>query len=160
VEALKYVDEQSEEVRLIGATNTIVNDGGRLVAHNTDGKGFVTGIEKAGVHLRDKKVTLLARAARPGDRRGVRAGGVAKQPSSTATPKRAAIWRRFSTNEPPAARPLRLGRHRAHPALRHPDQRHQRGPLPGPGCPDIRYEDIAPGMIVQDVIPNPADTSF
>ncbi len=34
------------------------------------------------------------------------------------------------------------------------------GLFPDPGCPDIRYEDIAPGMIVQDVIPNPADTLF
>jgi shikimate dehydrogenase len=34
------------------------------------------------------------------------------------------------------------------------------GLYPDPGCPDIRYEDIAPGMIVQDVIPNPADTLF
>ena len=59
VAALQYVDEQSQEVRLIGATNTIVNDAGRLTAYNTDGKGFVIGIQKQGVDLGGKRVALL-----------------------------------------------------------------------------------------------------
>ena len=33
VEALQYVDELSPSVALIGSTNTIVNQGGRLIAH-------------------------------------------------------------------------------------------------------------------------------
>ena len=36
VEALKYVDKITEETESIGATNTILNKGGILEAHNTD----------------------------------------------------------------------------------------------------------------------------
>jgi shikimate dehydrogenase len=162
VEALKYVDEQSEEVRLIGATNTIVNDGGRLVAHNTDGKGFVTGIEKAGVHLRDKKVTLLGAG---GAARAIAVecalAGVAE---ATIVNRDAEKGRNLAAllNERTACRasfapwagtaPI--------PPCDILINATSVGLYPDPGCPDIRYEDIAPGMIVQDVIPNPADTLF
>jgi shikimate 5-dehydrogenase len=36
IEVLKYVDELSPEVREIGSANTILNEDGRLIAHNTD----------------------------------------------------------------------------------------------------------------------------
>ncbi|MBE0466652.1 MAG: shikimate dehydrogenase, partial [Candidatus Desulforudis sp.] len=40
-QVLGFLDEVTPESRLIGAVNTIVNRGGRLVGHNTDGPGFV-----------------------------------------------------------------------------------------------------------------------
>ena len=36
IEVLKYVDELSEEVEMIGSANTVVNNNGILKAHNTD----------------------------------------------------------------------------------------------------------------------------
>lgn len=38
---LPYLDELSREADIIGAVNTIVNQNGRLVGHNTDGRGFL-----------------------------------------------------------------------------------------------------------------------
>ncbi|MEO5656791.1 MAG: shikimate dehydrogenase, partial [Nitrospiria bacterium] len=38
---IPYLDELSEEARLIGAVNTIHHDRGRLVGHNTDARGFL-----------------------------------------------------------------------------------------------------------------------
>ena len=38
---LPLLDELSEEARLIGAVNTIVNHSGRLYGENTDGRGFL-----------------------------------------------------------------------------------------------------------------------
>lgn len=43
---LKYVDEYSGEVRLMGAANTVVNTGGKLYAFNTDAEGFARSFEE------------------------------------------------------------------------------------------------------------------
>ena len=50
VEVLKYLDRLSEAARLMGAVNTVVNEGGTLLGENTDGKGFMRALtEDAGV---------------------------------------------------------------------------------------------------------------
>ena len=41
VTVIQYLDELSPEAELIGAVNTIVRQGDRLIGHNTDGKGFL-----------------------------------------------------------------------------------------------------------------------
>jgi shikimate dehydrogenase len=40
-DVFRLVDELSDEARLIGAVNTIVNTGGTLLGHNTDATGFL-----------------------------------------------------------------------------------------------------------------------
>ena len=39
-QVIPYLDQLSEEARLIGAVNTVVNREGTLIGYNTDGKGF------------------------------------------------------------------------------------------------------------------------
>ena len=39
-QVIPYLDQLSEEARLIGAVNTVVNRDGTLIGYNTDGKGF------------------------------------------------------------------------------------------------------------------------
>jgi shikimate dehydrogenase len=46
---LRLVDEATDEARRIGAVNTIVRRGGRLVGDNTDRVGFHRGLESAGI---------------------------------------------------------------------------------------------------------------
>ena len=45
-EALKYLDEISDEVRIIGAANTVVNNNGILTGHNTDGRGLLLSLKE------------------------------------------------------------------------------------------------------------------
>lgn len=45
-EALKYLDEVSDEVRIIGAANTVVNNNGVLTGHNTDGRGLLLSLKE------------------------------------------------------------------------------------------------------------------
>lgn len=59
-DVLKYVDEVSPAANLIGASNTVVvTDEGKLVAHNTDGIGFVRNLHEHGVEVKNQKIVLL-----------------------------------------------------------------------------------------------------
>lgn len=58
-EVCKYMDELSPAARIIGAVNTIVNDDGRLIGHNTDGIGFVRNLKENGVEVRGKKIVII-----------------------------------------------------------------------------------------------------
>ena len=41
-QVIPYLDKLSDEARLIGAVNTVVNENGNLIGYNTDGKGFLS----------------------------------------------------------------------------------------------------------------------
>jgi shikimate dehydrogenase len=56
---LPLLDELSEEARLIGAVNTIVNHSGRLYGENTDGRGFLCSLRKTANFLPSGKTVLL-----------------------------------------------------------------------------------------------------
>lgn len=47
---LPYLDELSPEALACGAVNLIKNESGRLIGHNTDGRGFTASLADAGVH--------------------------------------------------------------------------------------------------------------
>ncbi|WP_314007020.1 shikimate dehydrogenase [uncultured Streptococcus sp.] len=56
-QVIPYLDELSDEARLIGAVNTVVNHDGILVGYNTDGKGFFKSLPS--FTITGKKITLL-----------------------------------------------------------------------------------------------------
>ena len=57
---LPYLDGLSAEARRIGAVNTVVNRRGRLIGHNTDGRGFLLALRAAwGISMRGRGVCLL-----------------------------------------------------------------------------------------------------
>ena len=55
----RCLDDLSPAARIIGTVNTIVNDGGRLTGHVTDGEGYVRNLKELGVDVAGKKITLL-----------------------------------------------------------------------------------------------------
>lgn len=55
----ELADALSPAAELIGAVNTVVNDNGRLVGHNTDGVGFIRSLADYGFSPKGKTVTLL-----------------------------------------------------------------------------------------------------
>lgn len=55
----ELADELSTAASLIGAVNTVVNENGRLIGHNTDGTGFMRSCQDAGHDIIGKKMTLL-----------------------------------------------------------------------------------------------------
>ncbi|MCD7734344.1 MAG: quinate/shikimate dehydrogenase [Clostridiales bacterium] len=56
---MEHLDEIAPEAQLAGAVNTIVNDGGYLTGHNTDGAGWARGVSDLGVSLPGEKITVL-----------------------------------------------------------------------------------------------------
>ena len=56
---LPLLDALSNEARAIGAVNTIVRDGGRLVGHNTDGSGFAESFRRGLPDAKRDSVVLL-----------------------------------------------------------------------------------------------------
>lgn len=44
---IPLLDDLSDEARAMGAVNTVVNQGGRLIGHNTDGSGWAWGFRRA-----------------------------------------------------------------------------------------------------------------
>lgn len=59
IDVIKYLDEISDSARLIGAVNMIVNENGRLLGENTDGKGFMMSLASNGVDVRGKKAVVF-----------------------------------------------------------------------------------------------------
>jgi len=60
VAVLQYLDEVRPAAALIGAVNTVIREGDRLVGENTDGKGFMTALTgDAAVDPKGKRVVVL-----------------------------------------------------------------------------------------------------
>lgn len=58
-EAVKYVDEVSEEVKVIGALNTIKNIDGYLIGYNTDCYGFIEGLKEIMEDIKGKRILVI-----------------------------------------------------------------------------------------------------
>ena len=56
---MPLLDDLSAEARAIGAVNTIVRDGNRLIGHNTDGSGWSWGFRRALPHADLERVVLI-----------------------------------------------------------------------------------------------------
>src|SRR5574340_1167868 len=59
MDMMKLLNEADEECRLVGATNTVVNDNGSLKGHNTDVEGFLDPIRKRKIDCKNSDVLLI-----------------------------------------------------------------------------------------------------
>ncbi len=59
VAVLEFLDEVSTDAKLMGAVNTIVRSGNKLIGHNTDGKGFIRALADANLEPKAKRVVVL-----------------------------------------------------------------------------------------------------
>ena len=58
IAAFHNTDRQSEAAQIIGACNTVINDGGVLTGHITDGEGYVNMLRDGGVDIAGRKITV------------------------------------------------------------------------------------------------------
>ncbi len=60
VAVLEYLDEIAPDAAIIGAVNTVRQEGDRLIGENTDGKGFLRGVRvDAGLDPKGKRAVVL-----------------------------------------------------------------------------------------------------
>ena len=59
LDVMPMMDKLSKAAKTIGAVNTIVNQNGELIGHNTDASGFLQGLEDSKVYLRKKVAVML-----------------------------------------------------------------------------------------------------
>ena len=164
IKVIEHLDELSEAARIIGAVNTVLNKNGKLFGENTDGKGFVKSLTDEGISLADKTITILG------------AGGAAKAigvECALAGAKKLNIINRNhergeelvkTITENTKAQALYIPWEGA-AAIPEDTEILINATCVGlhpnvDECPDIRYEDIKPGMPVCDVVFNPAVPLF
>ena len=165
IDVLKHIDELSDAARVIGAVNTVVcRPDGTLFGENTDGKGFVKSLTDAGIALEGKTITLLGAggAARSIGVECAMAGASVIHIINRDSGRGNALRSTINDNTSAAADYIPWNG-----TVRIPERTDVLinatcvGLFPDVNaCPDIDFEDIAPGMVVCDVVFNPAETEF
>jgi shikimate dehydrogenase len=161
VAVLQYLDEVKPAAALIGAVNTVIRDGNRLIGENTDGKGFMTALTRdAAVDPKGKRVAVLgaggaARAvavelALAGAERLTIINRSSERGRELAalvndrTPARAEFAAWTGTHEIPAGTDLLVNA----TSIGLFPKAHEK--------PEIAYDSLGPGMVVCDVIIAPS----
>lgn len=164
IQVMKYLDEISESAKIIGAVNTVVNENGRLIGENTDGKGFMSSLAENGVDVKGKKAIVFGAG---GASRAIcvemALAGVAEITvvnieqdmgdelmkilrENTQVKANFVFW--DHTYQVPADVDIVVN---ATPVGLYPNV---------DDIPNIDLDSIRPTMFVQDVIPNPTETAF
>lgn len=59
VAIVELLDDLTSEAKMIGAVNTVLNDNGKLIGHNTDGYGYMESVKDAGHTIIGGTMTVL-----------------------------------------------------------------------------------------------------
>jgi shikimate dehydrogenase len=158
VAVLKYLDEVKPDAALMGAVNTVVRAGDRLVGENTDGKGFMQALtQDAKVDPKGKKVQVLGAGgaaitvelALAGAKqitivnRSAERGKVLTELLQTKTPVKAGFMAWQGSYSIPVDTDILVNA----TSIGLAPLSHEK--------PEIDYGSIRPGMVVCDVIPAP-----
>lgn len=163
---LPYLDRVTPEVALIGAANTVVREGDRLVGANTEGKGFLAAARLRGARLEGARVALIGAGS------VARAIGVELARAGVA---HLAIFNRTLARAQALAEVINA--HTSAKATPTPILPGQRISIPADSAlvvnatpvglypqfdlaPPVDMETIRPHMLVCDVVPNPPRTRF
>lgn len=161
VAVMPYLDEISEDAKLIGAVNTIVNREGRLVGYNTDGQGFLQALLEKGFDPKGKKMVMIG------------AGGAARAAAVTCAlagmEEIVVVNRSQSRGREVSELVESMGVKSSYlpfekgfqvPACDVLVNTTSIGLYPDPNYPDIDFDTVTPDMLVCDIIPNPLVTPF
>lgn len=167
---LAYLDEVTEEARLMGAVNTIVRRKDRLIGYNTDGEGALRALRAAGFDPAGRSILFLGAggAARAVAVALARAGAAAVTVANRTPARAEAVAGLLHDKLGVAARTVPW----PHPGVEGPAREALEqadlvvhatplGTYPDTSTgPDIAYEVLRPGQFVFDLVYNPPETVF
>ena len=58
-EVMQYLDYVSDQAKMLGAVNTIVNENGRLCGYNSDAEGFYQALYSEGITMQGKDMLII-----------------------------------------------------------------------------------------------------
>ena len=165
VAVIEHLDDLAPAAALIGAVNTVVRAGDRLIGHNTDGQGFVHSVQaEAGVDPRGQRVVFLgAGGAARAMAVEMALAGAAHITIVNRTPERGLPLVDLLRSQTPAQAefapwPARYVVPAATDILVNATSI---GLFPNVDeTPVVEMESVRPGLLVCDVIPNPPQTAF
>lgn len=164
---IPLLHELDPAARLIGAVNTIVNQEGRLIGYNTDGKGFVTSLEKdANFNCNNKKALILGAggAARAVAIQLALAGVKKLYITNRSQDKAAQLAGDIEQGTATQTEVLAWGKELPNPRVAEVDLIVQTTPLGMSStsnlAPDFPFEALHSGQVVCDLIYNPETTLF
>jgi len=163
---MEHLDEISDEARIIGAVNTIVNDDGRLIGHNTDGRGYLQSVrEETGFDPAGKSIVVIgAGGAARGLINALAMGGAATIAIANRTLRRAeGLAAEFQPLYPAVAvTPLPLEGAALGRTLQSASLVVNTTSLgmEGKGSVDIDLEKLPKSAIVSDIVYNPRTTTL
>jgi shikimate dehydrogenase len=165
VAVLQYLDGLSPGAELIGAVNTVVREGDRLLGHNTDGKGFVRSVrEEAGMDPQGKQVVFLgAGGAARAMSVEMALAGAAHITIVNRTPERGRALAALLQDRTPADAEFVpwQGEYSVPAGVDILVNATSIGLFPDvEDVPAVELASIHPGLLVCDVIPNPPHTAF
>jgi shikimate dehydrogenase len=164
VQVMAYLDEVDEGARSVGAVNTIVNEGGRLIGYNTDGIGYVRSLqEEAEPYISGKKILVLGAG---GAARGILWALNREQPSALWLANR--TWEKArelteSFDGGPASRVSAIRADELRDACAEADivvNTTSVGMSPNVSDTPIDPSWLKPGSVASDLIYNPLTTAF
>jgi shikimate dehydrogenase len=163
VEVLKYLDQVSEDARLMGAVNTVRREGDKLIGENTDGKGFLRSLRHdARVDPAGKRIVVLGAggAARAVTVELALAGAAHITVVNRTAERGQTLVELLNDKTPASADFVPWERTYALPSATDVVVNATSiGLFPNVDeKPDIAYDTITDAMIVCDVIPNPPHT--
>jgi len=162
IEVMKYLDEISENAKLIGAVNTVYRRGEALVGDNTDGRGFLTSLREE-MDPAGKSFIILGAG---GAARAIavelalaKAGSIVIVNRDPTRGKALADRVAGIGGSKVAFSPL-TARYRPPEGTEVLVNATSIGLFPDAGRPDLDYSCIGPSLLVCDVIPNPPRSAF
>ena len=162
---VSYLDDLDDWASQAGSVNTVVNRGGRLSGHNTDGHGFLRALQgEAGFDPAGRRVLVIgAGGAARGVALALVRSGVGQLTIANRTPSRAQVLVENAQSRGISARAIPL---EGEPLARAAGQAElivnctSMGMAHGPDEPGtpLPWEAIAPTALVYDLVYNPLET--